>query len=251
MVLIRWAATALFLIALPLLLVLSNVRIIAGESQLLGYSFDRYDAVETTGVARSELDRAASDIVRYFSDDRELLDIRVEINGREQALFNPREVLHMRDVKNLFGTVFQLHELSLVYAVGYVAAVFLWARERSIRHLARLIVFSGVMTLGVLAIASGGVLVGFDNIFREFHVLSFSNDLWQLDPNHDRLIQMFPRDFWFDATLGIGLMTMLEAGVLSAFSLAYLAKRRPVAPKGLPFSPTPIDRQFEAGDEEA
>ena len=76
---------------------------------------------------------------RYFGDDRDLLDIRVTIEGREQALFNPREVLHMRDVKALFGSVFRLHELALVYVVGYVAAVFLWARERSMRHLARLV----------------------------------------------------------------------------------------------------------------
>jgi integral membrane protein (TIGR01906 family) len=250
MVLARWGAAALFLIALPLLLLLSNVRIAAGEPAVFGYSFDRYDAVETTGVARPELDRAARD------DDRELLDIRVAIDGREQALFNPREVLHMRDVKDLFGSIFRLHELALVYVVGYIAAVFLWARERSMRHLARLVALGGGITVGTLVLASGGVLIGFDDLFRQFHVLSFSNDFWQLDPDRDRLIQMFPRGFWFDATLGVGLLTMLEAALLSAVGLAYLARarararERPARPGGgaLPPPPTPLNAPASASE---
>jgi integral membrane protein (TIGR01906 family) len=251
MVRARWRAAALFLIALPLLLLLSNVRIAAGEPAVFGYSFDRYDAVETTGVARPELDRAARDIVRYFGDDRELLDIRVAIDGREQALFNPREVLHMRDVKDLFGAVFRLHELALIYVVGYIAAVFLWARERSMRHLARLVALGGGITVGALLLASGGVLIGFDDLFRQFHVLSFSNDFWQLDPDRDRLIQMFPRGFWFDATLGVGLLTMLEAALLSAVGFGYLAyldrqRRRSAAPERLPPSPTALDDERSA-----
>jgi integral membrane protein (TIGR01906 family) len=253
MVLARWGAAALFLIALPLLLLLSNVRIVASEPAVFGYSFDRYDAVAVTDVARPELDRAASDIVRYFGDDRDLLDIRVTIDGREQALFNLREVLHMRDVKALFGAVFRLHELALVYVVGYVAAVFLWARERSMRHLARLVALGGGITVGALLLASGGVLIGFDDLFRQFHTLSFSNDFWQLDPDRDRLIQMFPRGFWFDATLGVGLLTMLEAALLSALSLGYLAyldRQRSAAAKALPPPPTPLDIEAAAGGEE-
>ncbi len=253
MVLARWGAAAIFLVALPLLLLLSNVRIAASEPAVFGYSFDRYDAVETTGVTRPELDRAARDIVRYFSDDQELLDIRVAIDGREQALFNPREVLHMRDVKSLFGGVFRLHELALVYVVGYVAAVFLWARERSMRHLARLVALGGGITVGTLVVASGGVLVGFDDLFRQFHVLSFSNDFWQLDPDRDRLIQMFPQGFWFDVTLGVGLLTMLEAALLSAIGLGYLAyldRERSARPEGLPPPPTALDVHPATGGEE-
>jgi len=235
MVLARWGAAALFLIALPLLLLLSNVRIAASEPAVYGYSFDRYHAEATTGVARPDLDRAAQDIVHYFRDDRSLLDIRVPIDGSEQALFTPREVLHMRDVKSLFGSVFRLHELALVYVVGYVAAVFLWARERSMQHLARLVALGSGITVGALVLASVAVLVGFDSLFRQFHLLSFSNDFWQLDPDRDRLIQMFPRGFWFDATLGIGLLTMLEAALLAAVGLGYITyldRERPAPPVG-------------------
>ncbi len=242
MVLARWGATALFLLALPLFLVLSNVRIAANELAVYRYAFDRYEAEERTGVARADLDRAARDIVLYFRDDRDLLDIRVAIDGQEQALFNPREVLHMRDVKDLMGGAFSVQELALAYVVGYIAVVYLWARERSLRHLARLVALGGALTLAALALATAAVVAGFDDLFREFHVVSFSNDLWKLDPDRDRLIQMFPRGFWFDATLGVGLLTIAEAALLVASSTGYLLyarrRRRPRGRLGPPAEAT-------------
>ncbi len=236
MVLARWGATAVFLVALPLFLVLSNVRIAANELSVYHYAFDRYDAEERTGVARADLDRAARDIVLYFRDDRDLLDIRVSVEGDEQALFNPREVLHMRDVKELMARAFSVQELALVYVVGYIGVVYLWARERSLYHLARLVAAGGGITLAALALASTAVVAGFDDLFRQFHVISFSNDLWKLDPDRDRLIQMFPRGFWFDATLGVGLLTIAEAALLVASAGGYAVyvdrRRRRRAPRG-------------------
>lgn len=236
MVLARWGATAVFLVALPLFLVLSNVRIAANELSVYHYAFDRYDAEERTGVARADLDRAARDIVLYFRDDRDLLDIRVAVEGDEQALFNPREVLHMRDVKELMARAFSVQELALVYVVGYIGVVYLLVRERSLYHLARLVAAGGGITLAALALASTAVVAGFDDLFRQFHVISFSNDLWKLDPDRDRLIQMFPRGFWFDATLGVGLLTIAEAALLVASAGGYAVyvdrRRRRRPPRG-------------------
>jgi hypothetical protein len=68
---------------------------------------------------------------------------------------------------------------------------------------------------------------GFDSAWTEFHVFAFSNDLWQLDPSRDHLIQMFPEAFWFDITSLIVVATLLEALVISAASAAYLVLTRP------------------------
>ena len=222
MLTLRWTATALFVVAVPVFLLLTNVRVAAMEPRVSGYAFDRYDAVGRTGVERAELDRAAQDIARYFRDDEPLLTTRVVIDGREQALFTPREVLHMRDVKELFQSVFRLHEIAFVFIVAYVAAVVLWSRERSMRRLAEQCVAAGVATAGLLFLGAGAVLVGFDALFQRFHVFSFANDFWLLDPSRDRLIQMFPRDFWFDVTLAIGVLTLLEGAALALLGYAYL-----------------------------
>ena len=141
----RWLATALFLLSVGVFLLLTNVRIAATESHVYGYAFSRYRVSAVTGIARPELDRAAREIVRYFEagDRNSLLDVRVQIGGEAQPLFTEREMLHMRDVRRLFQSVFRVHDLAFVYLVAYVAGVFLWSRERSLRAFARQAMLGG------------------------------------------------------------------------------------------------------------
>ena len=222
MLTVRWAASAVFIAAVPLFLLLSNVRVAAMEPRVYEYSFGRYDAVERTGIDRAQLDRAAREIVDYFRNDEPQLLTRVVVEGREEALFNPREVQHMEDVKALFRIVFRLHEIAFVYLVGYVAAVFLWSRERPLRRLGQQCLAAGVLTAAVMAAGAVAVLVGFDDLFRQFHLVSFANDFWRLDPRTDHLIQMFPRGFWFDVSLAVGLVTVAEGALVALAGWAYL-----------------------------
>jgi integral membrane protein (TIGR01906 family) len=222
---LRPIATALFVLSIPLLLITSNVRWAANEPRFYEYSFDRYDAATTTGVARSELDRAARDLIRYFNDGRPTIQTLVTQDGHAVPLYNEQETSHLRDVKNLFRTVFRVQEASLAFALVYVVGVFVWAREAPLRVLARTVLGSSLFTLGLLVLTSVGALVGFDDLWARFHLLAFTNDLWKLDPNTDHLIQMFPRDFWFDATLLVAGLTALEALALLAASTAYLRLR--------------------------
>ncbi len=221
---LRWVASGIFIACIPLLLVLTNVRIAASWERVYDYAFAQYDAVSVTGIERPELDRSGREVIRYFehSQSDELLDIRVQRGDETIALFNQREILHMADVRDLFRLVYRIHELALVYVVAYIAAVYLWSRERSMRRLAREAVTGGIATVGVLSIAAVGVLLGFDALFEQFHLLSFSNDFWQLDPRTDRLVQMFPMGFWFDVTLAVGVLSLIEGGAVALTGLGYI-----------------------------
>jgi integral membrane protein (TIGR01906 family) len=241
---LRWFSTVLFVVSIPVILVLTNVRIAATDAHVYDYAFSHYGVVARTGIPRAELDRSAREIVDYFetSERGSALDIRVAIDGQQQPLFSQREVLHMSDVRDLFQLVFRLHELAFVYAVAYIASVFLWSRERSMRRLARQVATGGALTAGLLAIGAIAVLVGFDRLFTEFHLLSFSNDFWQLDPARDHLIQMFPQGFWFDVTLGVGVFAILEGGLLAAIGLGYLTWLDRDRPGWRPIRPIPMPR---------
>lgn len=224
---LRSIAIALFVLSIPLLLVTTNVRWAANEPRLYEYGFDRYDAETSTGVARSELDYAARDLIRYFNDDRPAVQTLVMQNSQRVPLYNERETSHLRDVKNLFRTVFRVQEASLAFALVYVVGVFVWAGEAPLRVLARTVLLSSLFTLALLALTSLGALLGFDDLWTSFHLLAFTNDLWKLDPDTDHLIQMFPRDFWFDATLLVAGLTALEALALLAAATACLRLRLP------------------------
>jgi integral membrane protein (TIGR01906 family) len=223
--LLRTLAAALFVAAIFLGLLLTNVRIVATQPLVYEYSFSRYDVVEQTRVERSDLDRAAREIVAYFGSGHVAdLIINVAVAGETQSLFNEREILHMRDVRALFQGSFFVQELALIYVVGYAVVLAVQRRRQAVGHIARLTLGAGALTVGVLTTAALAFLVAFHWLFTQFHLISFSNDFWKLNPRTDRLVQMFPDGFWFDVSMGVGLITIAQ-GILIAV-VAYLLLRR-------------------------
>jgi len=207
------------------LLITTNVRWAANEVRIYHYSFAKYHAEATTGISRSQLDGAADELVRYFNNDTETIRIFVQQDSQRVPLFNEREISHLTDVKNLFRAVFRAQEASLAFALVFVVAVFIWAAEAPMRVLARILLQASLFTVGLLALFAVLALVGFDELFLRFHLVAFTNDLWKLNPDTDHLIQMFPRDFWFDATMLLAGLTALEAVLLASLSAIYLGVR--------------------------
>ncbi len=224
-------AAALFIAAIPVLLITSNVRFLAGEARFYDRGFREHDSAERTGLPLSELDRAGRDIIAYFVDDRQRLNILVNDEGDEVALFSAKETQHMEDVKGLMRGVFRLNEISIAYVLVYVTGVFLWAGAGGLRRLALLSLGGIAVGVGVTAIVGVFAVTGFDAMWTRFHEIAFNNDLWQLNPDTDRLIQMFPEPFWEEATYIVGALTLAEALLVVVASVAtlVLAKERPPA----------------------
>lgn len=218
----RRTATVCFVILLPVLLVTSNIRYLLGDVAFYKYGFREFDSEQSTNVPLYELDRAAGELVDYFENDTGELRIVVSEQDREVALFNEREVAHMKDVKTLVQLMFRVNEIALAYVLLYIGAVYLWAREKALKSLA----MDALMGIGVGLAAIAGVgafaLTGFDAFWTKFHEIAFSNDLWQLDPDTDRLIQMFPEPFWQRAVYILGGMTLVEVTIITLLSLGYL-----------------------------
>ena len=221
-VLSRLAAAA-FVLAIPVFLVTSNVRFVGGDVSFYEQGFRNYHASETTGVALPELDRAAGEIVDYFENSTPTLRIIVTQDGQETSLFSAKETAHMEDVKSLMRFVFRVNEVSLVIILAYICAVVLWAREVSLRGLAKLAILGvGIGFAAVAAVGGIAAVGGFNSTWSRFHTLVFSNDLWKLNPETDHLIQMFPERFWEEMTYLVGILTVVEALAIVGASLAYL-----------------------------
>ena len=228
---VRTAATLLFIIALPIALATTNVRVVVNEPRLYEYATDQYDTTETTGIERAELLRASGKLRGYFNNDEDSIGIvRVERDGAPISLFSPRETAHLQDVKNLIQKTFLVQELSVLFVLTYVVAVFLWAREGALRTLATQLLLSGVLSLAIIGAVGALAVTGFEQSFEQFHIIAFDNDLWQLNPARDHLIQMFPQPFFEDVSLWIGIATMAEMAALALIALVYLGlTRRPPA----------------------
>ena len=191
---------------------------------LYEYSFEKYNVSQTTGLTDVELEKAATGLISYFNSDQEYISLTVIKDGKPFVLFNQREVFHLKDVKGLFRLNYWVLLGTLIYTLAY-AGVSLWRKDW--RQLAWGLVGGGGLTL-VLMLALGlGTLFNFDRLFLQLHLISFTNELWMLDPSKDYLIMLFPHGFWYDATLFCAVATGIRAVILCGVGGAYLFLRPP------------------------
>lgn len=224
MKLLQWVMGALLILAVPVFLFASNIRYVANEVRLYSYGFDKYQVSLDTGIERDELVRAARELIRYFNSGKGLVDIKVKKQGETIPLFTEREAIHLRDVRDLFQGCFRVQEIAAGYIVLFAILGYFWWRRKWLRNLARWLFWGSVLTVALIAILGIGALFDFEALFWQFHVVSFANDFWQLDPAQHYLIRMFPEGFWRDVTLIVAVATLLEAIFISG--LAYLVFRR-------------------------
>lgn len=221
----RAVAIGLFIALTPLLLIASGARLVINLPALYSYGFDRYRIAEYTGIERADLIAAGAAIRDYFNNDEEDLIIRVFVRGvLTESLYNAREIHHMRDVKALVRGVYAAQTLAALYMAAFAAAGFGLRRWAFLPLLGRCVSGGGMLTLALVGAVGVGALVGFDRLFLLFHLISFSNDFWQLDPRRDYLIAMFPQGFFFDATMLIAALTILGAALCAA--VPRVAQRR-------------------------
>jgi integral membrane protein (TIGR01906 family) len=88
------------------------------------------------------------------------------------------------------------------------------------------VVGGGGITLALMLALGLGILFGFSQLFWQFHVISFSNEFWLLDPTKDYLKMLFPDGFFYDAALFCAGITAGLAIILGGVGGGYLLSTR-------------------------
>jgi integral membrane protein (TIGR01906 family) len=111
----------------------------------------------------------------------------------------------------------------LCAALVVVALALAW--QPSAKRAAALQAVSRGCWLLIAVLAGIGILAytNFTVFFTAFHRLFFEGDTW-LFSYSDTLIQLFPLQFWIDATFILALLALVEALVVG--TAAYLLSRR-------------------------
>jgi len=201
---------ASLLTAIAVALVIVAVAIVPFLTpQWVAFEQGRAQATAWTGFNTEEL-RSATDAI--LADLVLGGDFSVEIAGT--PVLNEREQAHMGDVRTVFRG---LWILALVSVVVLLAAGRRRDRARTWRA-----VRAGALGLTVGTIVLGVVgLVAFDQLFSVFHEIFFPAGSYLFDPATDRLVQLFPFQFWEETSMAVG-------AVIIAISLvvAFVAGRR-------------------------
>lgn len=221
------ATRVLFIICVPLLLLSSSIACAVNGQWVYENGFEKYDISEKTGITETELSKAAAGLISYFNSGDEFIDVQVLKDGRMMTLFNEREVVHLKDVRSLFLLDYFILGGTLVYILIYMTYYLTRQGKAGAPRLVRSGLWGGVSTLVLMAALGLGSLFGFDELFLRFHLISFANDFWLLDPARDYLIMLFPQGFWYDVTILVALGTAGAATIVtgSTFGCLKLGKR--------------------------
>ncbi len=207
---------AVLIISIPVLIISGTVNIYAHSTDLYRYGFNKYDISSATGISNEQLDGVAQNMVDFFSGKLPSPQMTVEVNGHDRLLYSQKELVHMEDVRYIISVFKILQIAAIVTFLAAAAAVFAML---GIRRLLRGILIGAVATLSLMVLLVVWALIDFNSLFYLFHIVSFSNDLWLLDPSRDYLIMMFTESFFYDAAIMVTATIMAEAVILGLVML--------------------------------
>jgi integral membrane protein (TIGR01906 family) len=216
MKMILFAARVLWVIAIPLLIISSTVNIYIGSMALYKYGFSKYNISQVTHISNAQLEEAAGIMISYFNSRSDSPQIKVNKNGKESLLYNNKELVHLADVRKITDIFKVLMVISIILLIG--CGLLIYHRD-SISRLISGLKVGAIITLCFTTVLVVWAVIDFDGLFYLFHIMSFDNDLWLLDPAKDYLIMMFPEGFFNDAAILIVGTIIVESILLLVAAL--------------------------------
>lgn len=199
----------LFNVALFLAILLSNALIIINTDSFYEFEFNKNNTSLKTGINHSDLFIVVDNIQDFFNEkSNEKIHMTTYINGIEKNLFNSKEIRHMIDVKNLILNI-KFFNYLLWTTVIVILLIKISLSKDKILNTFRVIAKSYfIYSVSILISALILLALSFRWIFYFFHIISFNNNLWILDPRTDYLIKIFEEVFFMDAAILIGILTL-------------------------------------------
>ena len=207
----------LFILCLPFLLLTASLGWAINSHWLYNYGFEKYSVVQTPELAEFDLEEIADELISYFNSGEEYLSITVTRDG--EPFFTPEETIHFKDVKGLVRLDYWVLGGTLAYVLAYAAVSLFWRRRRYWRQLAWAVFGGACLTLASMLALGVGTLLGFDQLFWQFHQLFFSNEFWSAE---GYMLLLFTEEFFYDAALFCALGSTGLALILGGVSGGWL-----------------------------
>jgi integral membrane protein (TIGR01906 family) len=200
-------ATAIGIVALTIPLFLNPIWV--------GFEQGRAQATAWTGFSEADLRSATDSILADLVVGPP--DFDVEVAG--QPVLEERERAHMRDVRGVFIGFYVVAVALAVVAIG--TAALRRAEQRAVTWRA---VRAGALGLVAALLVAGVVaVVAFDALFEVFHRLLFAGGSYTFDPRTERLVQLFPFQFWQDTAIALGVVAIVVALIVATVAQRRLA----------------------------
>lgn len=206
----------IILISLVSLMVLvTSIELNAYNKSYYLNSYEKNNILEVTGKSLEELEIITVDIIDYLKD-----------KGKEELItphFNEKEVLHMKDVQDLFNMARLVKYITAT--VSFIIIIYS-IKTGFFKNLVRYLIIGLFSNHLILSILSLIIAADFNKYWTIFHEIFFTNDLWLLNPKTDLMIQMLPEPFFSGISLRIGLSFFIILSIIQIIGFYYLKKGR-------------------------
>ena len=209
-------ALVILAITIPVLIISGTVSAFARSADLYRYGFTRYNTSVSTGIGSGQLEVVAQSMADFLDGRQPSPQVTVTLKGLDRQLYSQKELVHLDDVRSIISIfkVLQIAALLAFLVAGAVVFALL-----GIRRLLHGVLAGAIATVSVMVLLVVWSLIDFGSLFYLFHIVSFSNQLWLLDPSRDYLIMMFTESFFYDAAIMVIATIMAEAVILGLVAL--------------------------------
>jgi integral membrane protein (TIGR01906 family) len=190
----------------------------------VGFDQDRSDVAGLTGYTPAQVRAVTGSILSDLVFGPPNFD--VTLPGASAPVLDASERSHMADVRKV------LLELGIFALIAAVLLAVVGVEGRGRRSLWRAAAAGArVLTVGVIVVGAAFALF-FDRAFELFHEIFFAPGTYMFDPRTEKLVQLFPDQFWSETSVAIA-----AAVLVLAVAVAVVAGRLGSESVGMPGAP--------------
>ncbi len=188
----------------------------------VGFDQNRSDVTGLTGYSSTQVSQVTGSILSdlVFGPP----NFEVTVAGASTPVLDASERSHMADVRTV------LMGLGFVALVAAVLLLVAGLASRGRRWFWRAAAIGArVLIVGVVVVGAAFALF-FDQAFELFHEIFFKPGTYAFDPRTEKLVQLFPDQFWSETSVALAA-TVLGLAVVVAIGAGRLAREpEPAAP---------------------
>ncbi len=203
-------------ISLSLLILFGSFYYVMDWKSFYTYEIEKNNITEAVGIPEEELLPLYMVLTDYMLGRVESIQMQATVDGLVMPMYNQREIDHMVDVKHLMTLLRNL--VTFLFAI-IALGVFMLARKSE--RFKGIFIGQFITTIGVFLGFIAMAMTDFNKYFFKFHELFFTNDLWLLNPETDRMIMLLPEMFFRDIVIVIVLAYALMSILVGVVGVSY------------------------------
>ena len=227
---VRALSAVLVVIATPCVAVAVAVLLFLNPVWV-GLDQDRSGVANLTGYTPTQVNQVTGSILSDLVFGPPTFDYTFP--GAAAPVLDAGERSHMADVRNV------LLNLGLVALIAAVILVAIGLASRGARWFWQAVEAGGKVLAGGVVVVGLAFALFFDQAFLLFHQIFFAPGTYMFDVRSEKLVQLFPDQFWSETSVAIAA-AVLGLALIVVFAAARIAGRASFAPASGPASPSPI-----------